>query len=76
MRFLPLLFFFPFLTWAEEADTELEPATVAVETIEEEDEKQPEADQLKFRKLGSAFKDFRPSEEISADNAVSFPVDI
>jgi len=31
---------------------------------------------LKNRKLGAALRQFRPSEEISADNAVPFPVDI
>ena len=36
----------------------------------------PEASQLRQRELGDAFRNFKPSEEISADNAVSFPVDI
>lgn len=36
----------------------------------------PEADNLRNRGLGDAFKNFQPSEEISADNAVTFPVDI
>ena len=36
----------------------------------------PEASQLLQRALGDAFRNFKPSEEISADNAVSFPVDI
>lgn len=36
----------------------------------------PQAENLKNRKLGTAFRRFRPSEEISADNAVPFPVDI
>lgn len=36
----------------------------------------PEASQLRQRDLGDAFRNFKPSEEISADNAVSFPVDI
>jgi len=31
---------------------------------------------LKSGVLGSSFEKFRPSEEISADNAVPFPVDI
>ena len=34
------------------------------------------SDNLKTRDLGEAFRNFRPSEEISADNAVPFPVDI
>jgi len=37
---------------------------------------QPQAENLKNRALGAAFRQFRPSEEISADNAVPFPVDI
>lgn len=41
-----------------------------------ETDPQPEADNLKNRDLGAAFRSFRPSEEISADNAVPFPVDI
>ena len=36
----------------------------------------PQAENLKNRELGTAFRRFRPSEEISADNAVPFPVDI
>lgn len=42
----------------------------------EQNEPQPQAENLKNRDLGAAFKNFRPSEEISADNAVPFPVDI
>ena len=33
-------------------------------------------DNLKQQSPSDAFRDFRPSEEISADNAVAFPVDI
>ncbi len=36
----------------------------------------PQAENLRNRELGAAFRQFRPSEEISADNAVPFPVDI
>ena len=36
----------------------------------------PQAENLRNRELGAAFRRFRPSEEISADNAVPFPVDI
>ena len=36
----------------------------------------PSADNLRTPDLGDALKNFRPSEEISADNAVPFPVDI
>ena len=36
----------------------------------------PNAAQLKTHGLGSAFEKFNPSEAISADNAVPFPIDI
>ena len=36
----------------------------------------PKADRLKKQDLGDAFRRFVPSEAISADNAVPFPVDI
>ena len=36
----------------------------------------PQAENLKNRELGAAFRRFRPSEAISTDNAVPFPVDI
>lgn len=36
----------------------------------------PEAANLRNRALGDAFENFQPSEDISADNAVKFPVDI
>ena len=36
----------------------------------------PEGGTLRTRDIGDAFKNFKPSEEISADNAVTFPVDI
>ena len=42
----------------------------------EQNKPEPQADNLKNRNLGAAFRTFRPSEEISADNAVPFPVDI
>jgi hypothetical protein len=47
-----------------------------LKTAAEQNEPQPQAENLKNRDLGAAFKTFRPSEEISADNAVPFPVDI
>lgn len=31
---------------------------------------------LRSKEISEAFRDFQPSEEISADNAVKFPVDI
>ena len=52
-----------------QAEKQEDAATDAVEPT-------PEADKLRNRDLGEAFSNFRPSEEISADNAVSFPVDI
>ncbi len=36
----------------------------------------PKANELRTRDLGDAFKIFKPSEAISADNAVPFPIDI
>ena len=36
----------------------------------------PQGGNLRTRDIGDAFKNFQPSEEISADNAVTFPVDI
>jgi hypothetical protein len=45
-------------------------------TATEQIEQQPEAENLKNRDLGAAFRSFQPSEEISADNAVPFPIDI
>lgn len=36
----------------------------------------PDAGELRKRNLGDAFKIFKPSEAISADNAVPFPIDI
>ena len=51
-------------------------STEQQKTGTEQNEPQPQADNLKNRDLGAAFRSFRPSEEISADNAVPFPVDI
>ncbi|MBO6701038.1 MAG: hypothetical protein JJ921_01775 [Pseudomonadales bacterium] len=51
-------------------------ATTTEATAKEEAEPAPEAGNLRARELGEAFRNFQPSEEISADNAVSFPVDI
>lgn len=41
-----------------------------------DEETEPQEENLRSRSLGDAFKNFTPSEEISADNAVAFPVDI
>ncbi len=76
MRLLPLLLLLPLLAWAEAEEKEADSVPASAEPKEESDENKPEAEQLRSRDLGSAFKNFRPSEEISADNAVSFPVDI
>lgn len=42
----------------------------------EDDQQEPEPEKLRKKELGEAFKQFKPSEEISADNAVPFPTDI
>ncbi len=66
----------------ESAEKETQPNTssgaVAADTKRSDaaPEVAPEVGNLKKRDLSDAFKNFRPSEEISADNAVSFPVDI
>ena len=54
----------------------IDDSTEKRETETEQNEPRPQGDNLKNRNLGAAFKTFRPSEEISADNAVPFPVDI
>jgi len=36
----------------------------------------PQGDNLRVRNIGDAFKNFQPSEEISADKPVILPVDI
>ena len=67
---------------AAEADSEPvdrpdEQTSGQTETVDgDEEESAPAAENRRNRKLGDAFKNFRPSEEISADNAVAFPVDI
>lgn len=67
--------------FAAEDQPPAEPETETAEQTEQstsEDastEVRPDTD-LRARTLGEAFKNFTPSEEISADNAVSFPVDI
>jgi hypothetical protein len=62
-------------------DDDSEPADVPKEQTPEESSKQlskpaPQSGNLRARDIGDAFKNFQPSEEISADNAVTFPVDI
>ena len=46
-----------------------------VETVEESSQV-PDSSRLKRRELGATLDRFIPSEEISTDNAVPFPVDI
>ena len=58
-------------------DGDIEPADVSEEqTSENSTEPSPQGGNLRARDIGDAFKNFQPSEEISADNAVTFPVDI
>ena len=66
---------------AEPGNAEEEPNSGTVEESGQETEEAslaetPQAENLKNRNLGAAFRSFRPSEEISADNAVPYPVDI
>lgn len=46
-----------------------------VEAVEESPQ-EPDFSRLKKRELGTTLDRFIPSEEISTDNAVAFPVDI
>lgn len=73
-----LLLLLPLLASAEPEGVEAEQnnETIQPEVEQPDTEKQPSPEQLRARKIGAAFKNFKPSEEISADNAVSFPVDI
>ena len=58
-------------------DEGIEPADVSSEQTSEQSSKPvPQGGNLRARDIGDAFKNFQPSEEISADNAVTFPVDI
>ena len=58
-------------------DEDIEPADVSKEqTSEQLSKPAPQGSNLRARDIGDAFKNFQPSEEISADNAVTFPVDI
>ena len=75
--FMTLLFLFMPLHAQEQEAAPTPSTTEATEaTAEETAEPSPEAGNLRARELGDAFRNFQPSEEISADNAVSFPVDI
>ena len=58
-------------------DEDIEPADASEEPTSENSSKPaPQGGNLRARDIGDAFKNFQPSEEISADNAVTFPVDI
>lgn len=59
----------------KQTDTQETPDTTP-ENKKKSSEPVPEADRLKQRELGDAFRRFVPSEAISSDNAVPFPVDI
>ena len=66
----------PIIIQAEEVD-EANSQTESASSPEIESANESAAsEQLRSRELSDAFKNFRPSEEITADNAVSFPVDI
>lgn len=58
-------------------DNRIEPTDQSEEQTSEQSAKPtPQSGNLRARDIGDAFKNFQPSEEISADNAVTFPVDI
>lgn len=61
---------------AAESAPVAEPETRESDTTQDEGSDVQPAGALRDRNLSDAFKNFQPSEEISADNAVSFPVDI
>ena len=60
------------------APEEEEQDSAADEPVEEVEESPqvPDSSRLKRRELGTSLDRFIPSEEISTDNAVPFPVDI
>ena len=72
MRKLLILLMLPLTLEAQEAA--VEPEQSGPEPQAELEVPAPE--QLRNSELGDAFRNFRPSEEITADNAVGFPVDI
>jgi hypothetical protein len=56
---------------------ESKPVTEEISEVQQQaPDAAPESERLKNRSVGAALGRFRPSEEISADNAVPFPVDI
>jgi hypothetical protein len=58
------------------SDLQTNPEDVANNTQSEVQAPAPQAERLKSRSLGLGFEKFNPSEAISADNAVPFPIDI
>ena len=72
MRKLLVLLLLPLMLEAQEEAVETEQSQPQSESELEA----PAPEQLRNRELGEAFRNFRPSEEITADNAVSFPIDI
>ncbi len=62
----------------EQGEKQETPQEIEQTAEKDTDATRPEtgSESLKNRALGDAFRSFEPSEEISADNAVPFPVDI
>ena len=61
---------------AEPGEEEQDSATDEPVEAVEESAQEPDSSRLKRRELGTSLDRFIPSEEISTDNAVPFPVDI
>ena len=72
MRRFLVLFFLPLIIEAQEKTEEPEQSRPETDNRQEA----PAPEKLRNREIGDAFRNFRPSEEITADNAVGFPVDI
>ena len=74
---LSLLFAAALAYGAQAGEPEAEPAEQqTTEPTGSQEASLPEAGSLPDHDPGDAFENFRPSEEISADKAVKFPVDI
>jgi len=58
------------------SDLQSNPGEAANDTQSEAQAPAPQAERLRSRSLGLGFEKFNPSEAISADNAVPFPIDI
>ena len=72
MKMILALLFLPLVLEAQEKVEEPERSKPEIENQPET----PASENLRNREIGDAFSNFRPSEEITADNAVGFPVDI